>query len=697
MTTYADLEIGLHHRDADRYSVELRFSDPESDGEVRLTGEVPPLAQFDFGRLRELQVDDEAYGQLLSQGLFGDSSVATAFAQARSTAQARNVPLRLRLFVGPSAPELHNLCWETLRDPQDGSHLLTGEEILFSRYLTSPDWRPVGPRPRADLRALVVIANPAGLTDYQPGGRPLTPLDAEGELARAQSGLGDIPITSLASGGTATLNKIGEHLREGAHLDGGYDVLYLACHGAMIEGEPHLWLEDGEGNADVVTGGELVIRLRESRHRPRLVVLASCQSAGQGDEARSADEGALAALGPRLAEAGIPAVLAMQGNVTMETVAQFMSTFFCELQRDGQIDRAMAVARGAVRERPDWWMPVLFMRLTSGRLWYAPGFVDRHALEKWPSLLNNINGGKCTPILGPGLTESLIGSRAEIARSWAEAYSVPLAPHAREELAQVSQFLAVNQDPIFPRSKLADYTRGEILDRYRDELPEELHAASLDDLISAIGARRRAQDPAEPHRVLAHLPLPLYLTATFNNLLAEALTEEGKDPQVELCRWNECVDLLPSLYDREPDYLPDKDHPLVYHLFGHLQHLESIVLTEDDYFEYLIGVTSNKDLIPPVIRMHLSNTALLFLGFRLDDWNFRVLFRSLLNPEGQRLRNRYAHVAVQIDPEEGRVREPERARRYLESYFNAEHMSIYWGSVGDFMRELQQRLEGGAP
>ena len=83
MTTYADLEIGLHHRDADRYSVELRFSDPESDGEVRLTGEVPPLAQFDFGRLRELQVDDEAYGQLLSQGLFGDSSVATAFAQAR--------------------------------------------------------------------------------------------------------------------------------------------------------------------------------------------------------------------------------------------------------------------------------------------------------------------------------------------------------------------------------------------------------------------------------------------------------------------------------------------------------------------------------------------------------------------------------------------------------------------------------------
>jgi hypothetical protein len=696
MTTYADLEIGLHHREADRYSVELRFRDPESDGEVRLTARVPPLAQFDFGRLRELHVEEEAYGQLLSQGLFGDPDVAKAFAQARSTAQARNVPLRLRLFVGPSAPELHDLRWEMLRDPGDGSHLLTGEEILFSRYLSSPDWRPVGPRPRADLRALVVIANPAGVSEYQPGGRPLTPLDVEGELARAQSGLGDIPITSLASGGTATLDKIGERLREGAQQHGGYDVLYLVCHGAMIEGQPHLWLEDEAGNVDVVDGGELTIRLRESRHRPRLVVLASCQSAGQGEEARTADEGALAALGPRLAEAGIPAVLAMQGNVSMETVAQFMPTFFQELQRDGQIDRAMAVARGAVRERPDWWMPVLFMRLTSGRLWYAPGFVDRSALEKWPSLLNNIRDGRCTPILGPGLTESLIGSRRQIARRWAEEHAYPLAPQACEELAQVAQYLAINQDPMFPRHELVESARAELLDRYQDEVPEELHEAPLSDLISAIGAQRRAQDPAEPHRLLAQLPLPLYITAAFNNLLAEALTEAGKDPQVELCRWNEYVEMLPSLYDREPDYLPDKDRPLVYHVFGHLEHLDSIVLTEDDHFDYLIGVTSKKDLIPPTVRMHLSNTALLFLGFRMDDWNFRVLFRSLLNQEGYRLRSRYAHVAVQIDPEEGRAREPERARHYLESYFEAEHMSIYWGSVVDFIRELQQRLEGGA-
>jgi hypothetical protein len=311
--------------------------------------------------------------------------------------------------------------------------------------------------------------------------------------------------------------------------------------------------------------------------------------------------------------------------------------------------------------------------------------------------LDNIRDGKCTPILGPGLTEFLLGSRRQIARSWAEAHYYPLAPDACEQLAQVSQYLEVNQSESFLRDKLAEYARGEVLERYRDELPEELHGASLNDLISAAGALRRAHDPAEPHRVLAQLPLPLYLTATFNNLLAEALNEADKDPQVELCRWNEYVESLPSLYDKEPDYLPDKDRPLVYHLFGHLQDLRSIVLTEDDHFDYLIGVTSNKDLIPPVVRMHLTNTALLFLGFRMDDWNFRVLLRSLLNPEGRRLRSYYAHVAVQIDPEEGRARDPERARRYLESYFKNENMYIYWGSVDDFLQELQQRLEGGAP
>jgi hypothetical protein len=685
MTDYADLEIGLHRRDTDSYGVELRFSQPGSDADVRLVREGVSTVRFDFNRLRSLELDTAAYGQLLGESLFAEPATRTAFAQACSTAQALDVSLRLRLFIGPSAPELHGLRWETLRDPQDGSSLPTSEQVLFSRYLSSLDWRPVRLRAKADLRALVVIASPANLTDYRPGGRSLAPLDVAGELERAQSGLGGIPVTPLASGGSATLRNMSTHL----HDD--YDILYLICHGALIKGEPHLWLEDEAGNVEVVIGSQLVTRLSELRQRPRLVMLASCQSAASGDDARSDDGGVLAALGPRLAEAGIPAVLAMQGNVTMQTLARFTPMFFRELQRDGQIDRAMAVARGAVREQPDWWVPVLFMRLKSGRLWYVPGFADERGLEKWPSLLRHIRRGQCTPILGPGLAEPLVGSRREIARRWAETYHFPMAAHACEDLPQVAQYLAVNQDYRFLWDELGEYLRQEILRRYSEDVPDAPRDAPLKDLITAVGATRREHDSAEPHRILAQFPLPIYITTDPSNLLTEALISAGKEPQVEFCRWNDKVEMLPSIYDTEPTYRPDVQRPLVYHLFGRIQEPDSLVLTEDNYFDYLIGVTSNKDLIPSAVRRAVVSSALLFLGFRMHDWNFRVLFRSIMSREGRSRRGEYAHVAVQIDPEEGRILDPNRARRYLESYFRGEDISIYWGNTENFVRELQSR------
>src|SRR3712207_7889167 len=53
--------------------------------------------------------------------------------------------------------------------------------------------------------------------------------------------------------------------------------LYLVCHGALVQGEPRLWLEDETGQVGVTAGTELVTRLAELSRRPRLVVLASCQ------------------------------------------------------------------------------------------------------------------------------------------------------------------------------------------------------------------------------------------------------------------------------------------------------------------------------------------------------------------------------------------------------------------------------------
>jgi hypothetical protein len=679
---YAELEIGLHRRDADAYAVELRFTQPDSDDDKRLDA---GAAHFNMASLDKLAAGDPAaYGQALSDSLFADAAVQSAFAQARASAASLDAPLRLRLFVGPSAPELHNLRWETLRDPQNGEPLLMGEQLLFSRYLTSGDWRRVRLRPKGALRALVAIANPTDLAKYQ-----LAPLDVQGELQRATAGLGTIASTALFSG-SANLNNIVAHLREG------YDILYLVAHGTLAKGESWLWLEDEHGAIARVSGADLVSQIKDLQQRPQLVALISCQSAGSGTNSRG-DGGALAGLGPLLAEAGIPAVIAMQGNVGFDTIEKFLPVFFTELQRDGQLDRAFAAARGAVRDQPDAWMPALFMRLKSGRIWYVPGFGDdRQAFEKWPALIRSIKRGQCTPLIGTHLSEALLGSSYEIARSWAETYHFPMAPHEREDLPQVAQYLSVNQDPVFPREELVEYMRGEILHRYADLLPPELQNAPLNELFKSLGEKRRAENPADPYRVLAELPFAIYLTTNASNLLAEALRAAGKEPQVELCRWNEEVEQLDSIYDDEPDYQPTPERPLVYHLFGIFDELESLVLTEDDYFDYLIGVSSNKELIPIAVRQALANSALLFLGFRLDDWNFRVLFRSIMSQEGRSLRKKYAHIAGQILPEEGRLLEPERARRYLESYFQDSDISIFWGSAEDFTKELLAQWQADA-
>lgn len=680
----ADLEIGLYRRDADGYAVELRYTSPRSDADIRQQSGAP--VRFDRDSLRLLEQDHPGYGRLLSDTLFADPDIHTAFLQARTSAAAQDLDLRIRLCIGSEAPELHELRWETLLEPKTSSSLLTSEHLLFSRYLSSYDWRPVRLKPLENLRALVVIANPSDVERYRPGGRALSPIDVDGEMARARAGLDDIPITPLAQRGTATLNNILTHLRDG------YDFLYFVGHGAQIDGGAWLWLEQEDGTTQRVSVRDLVTRFAELRNVPRLVVLASCQSAGSGDDLRANDAGALAALGPRLAAGGVPAVIAMQGNVTMRTVADMMPVFFRELQRDGYIDRAIAVARGTVRHRNDWWMPVLFMRLKSGRLWYAPGFTGEQRLKKWPAVMSNIRSQDCTPVLGPGLMETFLGSRRDIAQRWAETYHFPLAPHQREDLPQVAQYLAISQQLSFPRQELLAHLRRETLHRYADELPAEMQNASLDDLISAVGAGRRSRDAAEPHRVLASLPVSVYVTANYSNLLADALTAEGRQPRVEFCRWNDDLEQYPSVEDNEPDYRPTPERPLVYHLFGRLTVPNSLLLTEDDHFDFLIGATRNKELIPTAVRRALADKGLLFIGFQLDDWDFRVLLRTLNAQEGgHRRRSLYAHVAAQIDPEEGRIVDPERARKYLEDYFQrSAEISIYWGPTERFMQDLLQ-------
>ncbi len=443
MAAYAELEIDLARVGAGAYQVELRFTDPEpGPGADRDEGEKPrarALTALDPEELLALQQDPEAYGKTLAAQLLYDPEARAAWARAHTAAESRELFLRVRLGIDPTASELHALRWELLRNPENGEAIATSEKTPFSRFMVSRDWRPVRLRPKSELKALVAVAAPSNLARYK-----LAEVDLEGEIDRALAALSGVDVEVAGEDEPLTLERLVARLRQRV------DVLYLVCHGALVRGGPRLYLQDDAGEVKVAGGDELARRVAELQQAPRLVVLASCQSAGEESDGSSAE----AALAPRLAEAGVPAILAMQGKISMATVEKAMPVFFSELLEDGQSDRAMAVARGAVRERPDAWMPALFLRLKRGRIWYVPGFAGEGDFEKWKSICRNVRLGRFIPVVGPDLGEQVYGTGRELAETIAAANAFPLARGDRSDLAKVTQYLSIHQDRDFAQQEI---------------------------------------------------------------------------------------------------------------------------------------------------------------------------------------------------------------------------------------------------
>ncbi|CAM2067440.1 CHAT domain-containing protein [Sulfidibacter corallicola] len=678
MVKAAELEISIFCRDPSTYAINLWFHMPGSEVDERLRSlDLPTLKSEQFA---EICKATEQSARLLSDWLFAHPDVQSAFKAAQRRAEDHELRLRLRLYIQSGSAELQKLPWEMLLDFQTGYPLCLSERILFSRYLSSRYWNRVTARSHSGLEALIAIANPSDLDAYQ-----LAPLDVAKERARAESGLKYMRTRTLAQNGAARIDAIREGLRKGV------DVVVLVCHGSMKNGQPLLWLENESGKVARVPGELLVQTLTQLVRLPRLILLVSCHSAGDADGSGTGNFSS--ALGPRLAEAGVPAVVGMQGAVSMTTIDRFLPAFFEELQRNGSVDLAMSIARDRVRDRPDWWRPVLFSRLKSCELWYAPGFaIQRGGNEKWLSLIHSLGKGKCTPILGPEISEFLVGSRRDLALNWSRAYGFPLTEHHSGELPHVAQYVSVKFDQGMAVSKWETHVTNRLSSHLPDDPSTTEKPQSSQDW-DRLAERALEANPNNAFDLLARLPAALFLTTDPVPLLEAALRARDKQPHSELCRWNDDMEDFPSVFEDQPNYLPSQTQPLVYRLFGCLTEYDSLVLTEDHYFDFLIGVTGNRDLLPGRVRRALTDSALLFLGFRLDRWDFRVLFRGLMKRQGGRRRRRYTHVAVQISPDEDQLIEPEAARQYLREYFDDANITLYWGSPTDFLAELAARLE----
>jgi CHAT domain/SIR2-like domain len=680
-----DIEFAIHPRDSFGYPIVVRYLPADSE-EIHYCAATIPWEGFAPPK----SDDKQASGVHLGEILFSEN-VRDAYVKARTDAENLQSSLRFRLLIG--APDLYNICWETLRAPGCESPLARDEHIMFSRFLSSSWWRHVKIRSKATLRALVLIANPEELSTQE----AFKLIDVESQLDCAKRCIGShFEIKELVNR-EATAKNLINYLRED------FDLLYLVCHGSVAEDDTRLLLDDGTGHIDWVAGHKISDAITGMVNTPpRLALLAPCHSGGTGVWQRNA----VRTLGPQLAKAGIPAVVGMQGNVAQETISKFFPALFDALQDTGEIDRAVTVARRTLSE-DDWWMPVLYMRFKSGRVWYEAEF-DKTDFIAWPEIVRMGVSGCCMPILGPDLPERLLGSRRDIASRWAQSLHFPLEAHRQEDLAQVAQYVGSLVERKHIPKKLFEHFRARLLDRFEKELPDDLlrqvsgaairgtdvaeEARIVDELIRAVGKLYRNKNPRDPYRLLAQLEFPVYVTTEPTSLLEDAISEEGNAAYTEICRWNSRIQ-SPSVTKQNPDYSPTPERPLVYHLFGHLRDVASLVLTEDDYFDFLIGKTeadiidsNEKNSMSQLIYKVLNNCSVLYIGFELGGRDFRVMSRVLKQiSRGEA----YGGVAAQIDPEEDRTLDPDRARRYMERIFlKSEKFDIYWGTPQDFVGRL---------
>jgi hypothetical protein len=51
-----------------------------------------------------------------------------------------------------------------------------------------------------------------------------------------------------------------------------------------------------------------------------------------------------------------------------------------------------------------------------------------------------------------------------------------------------------------------------------------------------------------------------------------------------------------------------------------------------------------------------------------------------------------SHVGVQVNPDEHALVDVEKARDYLQQYFEKAKITIFWGSAEDFLKQLRTQL-----
>ncbi len=304
---------------------------------------------------RQILVPEEQtvrnFGQVLFNALF-TGEVRSLYAVSQLTASNQGKGLRLKLRILP--PELAALPWEFLYDAGQAEYICLSSNTPIVRYLELP--HPPSPLTvTPPLSILCMTASPKGLAN----------LDVERERQRVEKA-----TKQLCAGGLVKLTWIAgstwQDLQR-AMRRGPWHIFHFIGHGGFdsLSEEGTVALENEEGVAHILSATHLG-RLLADHRSLRLVILNSCEGA------RGSERDIFSSTAAVLVRRGIPAVLAMQYEITDQAAIEFSRTFYEALADGLPVDAAVSDARKSVsvgiENTVEWGTPVLYLRSTDGVL-----------------------------------------------------------------------------------------------------------------------------------------------------------------------------------------------------------------------------------------------------------------------------------------------------------------------------------------
>jgi hypothetical protein len=143
-------------------------------------------------------------------------------------------------------------------------------------------------------------------------------------------------------------------------------------------------------------------------------------------------------------------------------------------------------------------------------------------------------------------------------------------------------------------------------------------------LVQAVTAAvQEGKRPSPMLRALSKLDFPIVVTTNYDRLFENALIKADKDPRR--------VVYTPQ---SEPTQDPGDgtvDSPVLFKLHGDIGHPESIVITDEDYIQFVLRMSDKAafDPIPLTLKFRFTDWTTLFVGYSLLDYNLRLLFKTL--------------------------------------------------------------------